>query len=145
VRNLRVVGDGASLCVMDLDVRWDAAHVPAQVQFANAAPGQYSLLEIELDNGANKDCYELKGRLIGSPDRNLEIVDEVPMAISLQLDLDLDVGEQNSLTVLIDVSTILDAVDWESFPPNQGISLDEGDPENPAIRNAMLQAWKIED
>lgn len=150
LRDVRVVGDATPgdetyRASEEIELGGDDGEVD-RIVFANAPPGRYSAVEFALARAADgEDAWRLDGECaIEEAEYGLEISDERSASVSLPLDLVLGAGETRIVRVEIDVSRIVDGVDWSMGEIEEDeVKVEDDSPLMAQLRAALLAAFSI--
>lgn len=151
LRDVRVVGDATpgdetyraseEIALGDDDGEVD------RIVFGNAPPGRYSAVEFALSRALDgKDAWRLDGECaIEKTEYSLGVSDDQSASVSLPLDLVLGAGETRIVRVEIDVSRIVDDIDWSMAEIEEGELHVEGDsPLMAQLRAGLIAAFSID-
>jgi len=157
IDSLRVVGDAGPgdprTSIDHLKLEWDSSDKPDAITFDNAPPGLYSRMEWLLDtrNLLREDdpiyVFEIVGDVdISGSDEKFRLRETAQLPISFDIQADLLPPNDATIDVRVDVERIVTAVDFESLPKVDGERLlDHGDPQMPAIRAKVVEAFSKDD
>jgi hypothetical protein len=123
--SLKVIGDAGpgdprtTKAVFQL--RWDGDHEPQPIDFAEAPPGLYSKLALQLDGHLILPSLEIKGQVnIAGTWLGYEVEDRNAVAVSLDCDRMLQPGGSTTIAVKLRLHDALTSIDWDSVSIHDG-------------------------
>lgn len=147
LRDLRVIGDagpGDPRTFRErLTVEWTAGLTPRDEDFADAPAGLYSRIVFELGGGDELYAYEIMGTVdLDGSSVPFTIRDREARPLSIDCALTLPPGGETSVTVNVDLTQIVERVDYDLLPTVDGRRvLETGDPQMAAIRAEIDAAF----
>jgi hypothetical protein len=136
---IRAVGDATTederpTTGYDHELRWDRDTAPRELAFSAAPVGEYAYVEIRIAGRPDPDrseAFEIRGEARrGDGWTDFSIRADAPTVIAkAPAAMRLEAGRPLAIRLELDVSRLLDGVDWDALPERDGrLRLDEQTP-----------------
>ncbi len=143
--NLRLVGDAGTVSVDRSELAWSAGVTPENDVIASAPAGVYSSLQAMIAAPTATFAFEIQGTYNGTPYR-LRDTASLPVAVGFDGGLNLVAGGGLVIDVRVDVDDLAEELDFTTLPVENGtLVLGPGNPQLPALRTAVAEAFEVSD
>lgn len=139
------IGTAATSLAMK-KLEWEAGVSPSPIVFSEAPSGIYSSFDALIQPpGGETHSYRIRGTaMVGASTHDFEIEDTLSRELQLALDLELEPQESEQITVVFDVASVVEGIDWSVVPlDGNELVLDESDPQIIGVRTRLVDAFYI--
>lgn len=146
LESLRVVGDAGPLAIPEVTLAWASGISPPELKLDDAPSGLYSRLLFDVAAGSTDYAYEIAGTIdIDNTTRSFVVRDRASLSLSLDYSLVLSPGNEVSLPVRVEIDKLLEAIDFDVVPvQNGGYLIEDGDPQLVDVRTELAGAFSVQ-
>lgn len=103
----------------EYELHWDSDDEPESITFENATPGRYTSITLELAEGDGEASLDIRGD--DDDNDTFKIDDSASHGVVMSFDAMLEPGAEMTLTIEIDLEALIDPIDFDSLPADDGV------------------------
>lgn len=131
----------------DYTLFWEDTVKPMPFTFDSAPAGAYETIEVRVaeQSGPGREAFRIKGEArVGGEWKDFEIrSDDAVVVVSIPAMRNLESGATINLELVLDVSSLVAAIDFDNLPESDGkLKLEDGDPQLAIVTTALRGAFQ---
>ena len=148
--NLKVIGDAGPgdprTTASNFIVKWDDQTTPPPIDFSSAPTGLYSKVSFQIDGHLIDDSYIVRGHVtVSGTSYPFKVEDRSSLSASLDCNLMLEAGGNETIKVKIAFKDALESVNWANVHNDEGtLELDDTDPQIVTFHTKLSDSISID-